>query len=166
MISTLKELYIHQVKDLYNAETQVIQLFPTMAQRAQNGELQEAFTDHVATAGKHRDAVAEIARTHGAAPTGETCQAMEGIVNETKHLLTEISGDATDAGLIAAAQRLEHYGITGYGTLAAFAKCLGYDEDASTFSALADCEGKFDSLLTKLATGGLFGSGINEAAAV
>ena len=165
MISTLKELYIHQVKDLYNAETQVIQLFPTMAQRAQNGELQEAFTDHVANAGKRRDAVAEIARAHGVAPTGETCQAMEGIVRDN-NLLTEISGDATDAGLIAAAQRLEHYGITGYGTLAAFAKCLGYDEDASTFSNLADCEGKFDSLLTKLATGGLFGSGINEAAAV
>ena len=128
---SLRELYIDELKDLYNAETQLVKALPKMAKTASNAELRQGF---------------------GEKPTGKKCLGMEGLVKEGAETMQEDYADALmDAAIIGAAQRVEHYEIAGYGTVRAFAELLGEDEHVSLFDETLEEEKQTDEKLSQLA---------------
>jgi ferritin-like metal-binding protein YciE len=165
MITNLEELYRDQLRDLYSAETQLIIALPEMAVAASNSDLRERFVKHLEETREHRVRLEEICVRRGIDPEGEECDAMRGLIKEAKkHVDETLTGEVRDAVLIASANRVEHYEIAAYGVTRAFAKALGYDDDAELLGDSLDEESATDEALTKIATGGLFGSGVNEAA--
>lgn len=165
MINNLEELYYDQIRDLYSAETQLISALQEMASNASSPELREVFTSHLEETRRHVERLRDIAQRHSFDCDGTTCEAMRGLIREAKSHMSETStGDVRDAVLIASANRVEHYEIAGYGVARSFADCLGFDDDRNTLAQTLDEESKADSKLTKIATGGLFSSGINESA--
>lgn len=165
MITNLEELYRDQLRDLYSAETQLIIALPEMAVAASNSDLRERFVKHLEETREHRVRLEEICARRGIDPEGEECDAMRGLIKEAKkHVDETLTGEVRDAVLIASANRVEHYEIAAYGVTRAFAKALGYDDDAELLGDSLDEESATDEALTKIATGGLFGSGVNEAA--
>jgi len=165
MISNLEDLYYDQIRDLYSAETQLLEALPAMRDAASNGELKEAITGHLAETREQRDRLANICSRHGVAPEGTTCEAMRGLVKEASiHAQSVDPGDVRDAAIIACANRVEHYEIAGYGAAKAFAGVLGFNEDVDLLDQSIEEEGAADKKLTKIATGGLFADGVNKAA--
>jgi ferritin-like metal-binding protein YciE len=165
MITNLEELYRDQLRDLYSAETQLIIALPEMAVAASNSDLRERFVKHLEETREHRVRLEEICVRRGIDPEGEECDAMRGLIKEAKkHVDETLTGEVRDAVLIASANRVEPYEIAAYGVTRAFAKALGYDDDAELLGDSLDEESATDEALTKIATGGLFGSGVNEAA--
>jgi ferritin-like metal-binding protein YciE len=165
MISNLQEVYFDQLRDLYSAENQLIAALPEMVSAASNEELRDAFADHFEETQNHLVRLEQVFADHGITPNGEDCEAMRGLVKESrKHISQTAPGDVRDAILIAAANRIEHYEIAGYGVAKAFASVLGYDEAADLLDETLQEEGKADKTVTALATGGMFSSGINEGA--
>lgn len=165
MITNLEQLYFDQLRDLYSAEKQLIASLPEMAQHASSEDLREAFTKHLEQTRTHRQRLQEICDRHGIDPEGEECDAMRGLVKEAgKHVTDTTPGSVRDAVLIASANRVEHYEIAAYGVAKAFADCLGFHEDVSLLSETLQEEGDADQIITRIATGGLFRSGVNEAA--
>lgn len=165
MIENLEQLYYDQLKDLHSAETQMLEALPEMVREATSPELKEAFQSHLQETREQKDRLERICAAHGVDPGGETCDAMTGLIKEArKHGTETCAGEVRDAVLIAAANRIEHYEIAGYGVARSFARVLGFDEDADTLETSLKEEGDADEKLTKLATGGLFSSGVNEAA--
>ena len=164
MIKNLHDLYIHQIQDLKSAESQILEALPKMIQRAQSSELREAFEHHLEETKKQNQRLDVILQRHGIPGQSETCQAAKGIIEEGSHLMSELTGDATDPGLITSAQRFEHYEIAAYGTAAEYADVLDYGEDKKLLEETLDEEGNANKKLTKLATGGFFGSGVNKEA--
>jgi len=165
MITNLEQLYYDQIRDLYSAETQLITALPEMAANATNKELKEAFEMHLEETRTQRGRLEKICARHGMTPEGEECDAMRGLVKEAKKHVTDTTpGDVRDAVLIASANRVEHYEIAAYGVAKTFAKCLGFSEDASLLDESLDEESAADDKVTKIATGGLFTSGVNQAA--
>ena len=165
MITNLEQLYIDQLRDLFSAETQLIVALPEMAASATHEELRDAFNHHLDETRTQRARLQEIFETHGVTPEGEDCDAMRGLIKEAnKHVTNTTPGSVRDAVLIASANRVEHYEIAAYGVARAFAECLGYDEDARLLSKSLEEEGNADQVITKIASGGLFGSGVNEEA--
>ncbi len=165
MITNLEELYRDQLRDLYSAETQLITALPEMAVAASNSDLREGFVKHLEETREQRVRLEKICARRGIDPEGEECDAMRGLIKEAKkHVDETLTGEVRDAVLIASANRVEHYEIAAYGVTRAFAKALGYDDDAELLSDSLDEESATDEALTKIATGGLFGSGVNEAA--
>ena len=165
MITNLEELYRDQLRDLYSAETQLITALPEMAVAASNSELREGFVKHLEETRGQRVRLEKICARRGIDPEGEECDAMRGLIKEAKkHVDETLTGEVRDAVLIASANRVEHYEIAAYGVTRAFAKALGYDDDAKLLGDSLDEESATDEALTKIATGGLFGSGVNEAA--
>lgn len=165
MITNLEQLYYDQIRDLYSAETQLITALPEMAANATNKELKEAFEMHLEETRTQRGRLEKICARHGMTPEGEECDAMRGLVKEAKkHVSDTTPGDVRDAVLIASANRVEHYEIAAYGVAKTFAKCLGFSEDASLLDESLDEESAADDKITKIATGGLFTSGVNQAA--
>src|SRR4051812_48694925 len=116
-LQTLNDLFVDQVQDLYSAEQQLVQALPKMAAAASNDELREAFQNHLTETQDHVRRISDIFGELGVSPSGEKCEGMEGLIREGEQVLTA-QGDPTvrDAALIAAAQRVEHYEIAGYGT--------------------------------------------------
>jgi ferritin-like metal-binding protein YciE len=166
MITNLEQLYYDQIRDLYSAETQLTTALPEMAGKASNQELREAFEMHLDETRGHRARLEKICARHGVTPEGEECDAMRGLIKEArKHVADTTPGDVRDAVLIASANRVEHYEIAAYGVAKTFAKCLGFSEDASLLDESLDEESAADAKVTKIATGGLFTSGVNQAAA-
>jgi ferritin-like metal-binding protein YciE len=166
MITNLEQLYYDQIRDLYSAETQLTTALPEMAGKASNQELREAFEMHLGETRGHRARLEKICARHGVTPEGEECDAMRGLIKEArKHVADTTPGDVRDAVLIASANRVEHYEIAAYGVAKTFAKCLGFSEDASLLDESLDEESAADAKVTKIATGGLFTSGVNQAAA-
>lgn len=164
-MATLHELYIEQLRDLYNAEQQLLQALPKMASAATNKELQEGFEDHLEETHEQVQRLDTIFAELNMAPAGKTCQAMAGLVKEGEEAITEHTDpDVRDAALIAAAQRVEHYEMAGYGTVRAFAKQLGFGNQADLLQQTLDEEGAADKRLTKVAEGGLLKSGVNKQA--
>src|SRR4051812_17011909 len=109
-IETLKDLYLEELKDLYNAENQLIKALPQMAKACSSDELRAAFEEHLELTREHVERLDQIFENHDESPKGKKCKAMEGLVEEAKELMEEdIAEDVLDAGLIAAAQRVEHY---------------------------------------------------------
>ena len=167
MINNLTELYYDQLRDIYDAETQLINALPRMAAKASNADLKKAFEDHLQETREQCARLEEICQRHGIFPTGETCDAMKGLIREAdKHSNETIGGDVQDALLIAAANRVEHYEIAAYGVARAFADILDFKEDVKQLDESLDEESDADKKITKLAVGGLFRTGVNEAATV
>lgn len=148
----LKDLFEHELKDLYSAENQLLRALPKLKDHASDNKLKKAFENHLKETEGHVKRLQEICDELGIKPTGETCKAMQGLVKEAESFLEEdAKKDVMDAGLIAEAQRVEHYEISGYGTAVRFAKELGYDDIASKLQKTLDEEYKADNLLTDMA---------------
>ncbi|MBX3001290.1 MAG: ferritin-like domain-containing protein [Caldilineaceae bacterium] len=165
MYNSLKDLFVEQLRDLYDAEHQISRALPKMANAASSTELKEAFNMHLDQTRTQIQRLERIFSDLGMAPQGENCEAMKGIIKEGDQVINA-QGDPNvkDAALITAAQRVEHYEIAGYGSVRTYAKELGYSDAADLLQKTLDEEGSTDSKLTKLAEGGLFAKGINEKA--
>jgi ferritin-like metal-binding protein YciE len=165
MIRNLEDLYFDQLRDLYSAETQLVAALPEMVHSSSDADLREAFANHLEETKGHLDRIIQICDNHGIEPAGEDCEAMKGLIREAKkHLLETEPGALRDAVLIACANRVEHYEIAAYGVAKSFATVLGYDDAADLLDETLDEEANADATITRIATGGIFGSGINEEA--
>jgi ferritin-like metal-binding protein YciE len=148
----LKELFIEELKDLYNAENQLVKALPKMAKAASSEELRDGFTEHLEQTKGHVQRLEQIFQTLGESPKGKKCKGMEGLVEEGSEVMEEdFEGSLMDAALIGAAQRVEHYEIAAYGTVCAFAEELGNTEAASLLNETLEEEKETDEKLTKLA---------------
>jgi ferritin-like metal-binding protein YciE len=151
-IETLRDLYVEQLHDLYSAETQLVEALPKMAKAASHPHLQSAFQEHLMQTKTHVQRIEQIFQKLGAKPKGQTCKGMEGLIKEGSEM-AKMRGDpaAIDAGLISAAQRVEHYEIAGYGCVHTYAQLLGEQQDAQLLQQTLDEEGQTDKKLTQLA---------------
>jgi ferritin-like metal-binding protein YciE len=151
-LDSLEKLYIDELRDLYNAENQLLKALPKMAKHASHDELKQAFETHLNQTQEHVERLDEIFEELDEKPTGKTCKAMKGLIQEGSEYL-EANGDESvlDAALIAAAQRVEHYEIAAYGTVRTFANMLGQSDAADLLQLTLDEEGETDKLLTELA---------------
>jgi len=151
-ISSLQELLVDELKDLYNAENQLVKALPKMAKAATNDDLQQAFEEHLEQTQEHVNRLEQIFERLGAKPTGKKCYAMQGLIEEGKEIISDVDQDSVlDAGIIGAAQKVEHYEIAGYGTARTHAKLLGEDQIAELLQQTLDEEGETNEKLTKLA---------------
>jgi len=152
-MDSLRELYVEGIKDLYSAENQILKGLPRMIKAASHPQLKRAFTKHEAQTRKQVKRLEQIARELGEKPTGKKCVGMEGLIDEAKELLAEKpEPNVLDAGLISAAQHVEHYEMAGYGTCRTWARLLGYDRQADLLQTTLDEEQATDLLLTEIAT--------------
>src|SRR6476659_7350741 len=165
-LNSLKVVLAGQLEDLYSAEQQLVQALPQMAGAARSPELRQAFTDHLEQTRHHVHRLEEAFADAGIPRSAEHCKAMAGRIKDGTEII-EATGDPTakDAALIAAAQRVEHYEIAAYGTARTLASELGLGDVESTLDDTLGEEADADKLLTKIATGGMFRSGVNEQAA-
>ena len=151
-LDSLKKLYIEELRDLYHAEGQLVKALPKMAKAASSPQLRSGFEEHLEQTKGHVQRLEQIFEKLGVSPKGKTCKAMQGLVEEGEELLKEDSDPSVlDAGLISAAQRVEHYEIAGYGTVRAYARSLGEEEAARLLQQTLDEEGETDKKLTRLA---------------
>lgn len=150
--NNLKDLFIAELKDLYDAEQQLTEALPLMAQAATDPQLRSAFEMHLRQTQTHIARLEQVFRGINCEPERDSCPAMKGIVKEGSDMISA-KGDASvrDAGLIAAAQRAEHYEIAGYGTVRTFARQLGRDDLAGILQQTLDEEGETDKKLTAIA---------------
>jgi|SRR4030095_447663 ferritin-like metal-binding protein YciE len=152
-LNTLEDLLLHELKDLYSAENQLVKALPKMAKAASNAELKAAFEEHLEQTVGQVERLDQIAEKLGKKLTGHKCKAMEGLIEEGSELISEDAAESVrDAGLIGAAQRVEHYEIAGYGTARTFAEQLGHSEIAELLEETLDEEKETDENLTELAT--------------
>lgn len=159
-LKTLKDLYVHELKDLYSAEKQLIETVPEMVEAANSPQLREAFASHLKETQQHVEKVHQLLQNLDANPGSTKCKGMEGLLEEGEDAIDEEASPAVrDAFLVAAAQRVEHYEISGYGTARAYARSLGREEDAEVLNQILAQEYAADNKLDKLAEGS-----INEAA--
>lgn len=164
-LNSLEDLLVHELRDLYNAEQQLVTALPKMAKAATATELRDAFNNHLQETHQHVTRLEKIFTDLGISKTGKECQAMKGLIKEGEEAIQAVGDTAVrDAALIAAAQRVEHYEMAGYGCARTFADRLGYDEASDLLQQTLDEEGDADHKLTKLAEGGIFSVGINEKA--
>jgi ferritin-like metal-binding protein YciE len=151
-LTHLSDLLVSELQDLYSAENQLVNALPKMAAAASHVELQAGFTEHLEQTREHVARLERAIELLGASPQGRTCQAMQGLIAEGEELLAEDANPAVrDAALIAAAQRVEHYEIAGYGTARTFAELLSQDEVAEILQETLDEEGETDRRLSELA---------------
>ena len=159
-LDSLEKLFIEELKDVYNAEKQILKALPRMAKAAESPELQQAFTKHLKETEGQVQRLERIFKELGQTPRGKKCKGMEGLLEEGKEVLEEEGEPAViDAALIASAQRVEHYEIAAYGCLTTYAQLLGYSEAARLLQQTLAEEEAADEKLSQLGE-----SGINEAA--
>jgi len=150
-INTLRELLVDELRDLHNAENQLIKALPKMAKAATHDQLKEGFTEHLEQTREHVDRLDRCFKILGENAKGKTCHAMKGLVEEGQEAISEEGPEAIrDAKLIGAAQRVEHYEIAAYGTARAFAETLGEDKIVELLQETLDEEGETDKRLTAL----------------
>jgi ferritin-like metal-binding protein YciE len=150
-LSSLRDLYIDELKDLYSAETQLLKALPKMAKGATSKDLKQGFQKHLKQTQGHAERLKTICAELKVAPTGKKCKAMEGLIKEGQEVLEEdAEPEVLDAALIAAAQRVEHYEIAGYGCVRTYADLLGDKKAAKLLQQTLDEEGDTDKALTKL----------------
>jgi ferritin-like metal-binding protein YciE len=160
-LDTLKDLYVHELKDLFSAEQQLVKALPKMAKAASNKELAGGFQEHLEQTREHAQRLEQILSSHKQTTRGPKCKGMEGIVAEGAEMIEEeADAEVKDAGLIAAAQRVEHYEMACYGTARAYADLLADKEGANLLLTTLEDERQTDQKLSKLAK-----SAINVAAA-
>jgi ferritin-like metal-binding protein YciE len=151
-LNDLQDLFVDQLRDLYNAENQLTKALPKMAKAATDPQLQQAFLSHLKETENHVKRLIQIFDELGKKPTGKICAAMKGLVEEGKEMVEEDAPPAVmDAGLIAAAQRVEHYEMAGYGTVRTYARLLGNSKAEKLLQQTLDEEGNADKKLTQLA---------------
>jgi ferritin-like metal-binding protein YciE len=150
-MKSLDDLLIKELKDLYNAENQLVKALPKMAKAAGSEEVRAAFKEHLEETKGQVERLEQVFEMLDVPARGPKCKGMEGIVEEGKEIMENSADGPIDAGLIAAAQKVEHYEIAGYGTACAWAKQLGYDEPLKLLLETLNEEKKTDQLLTKLA---------------
>ena len=149
---TLGDLYLNELRDLYSAEKQLLEALPKMAEAASSSQLEQAFAEHLDQTRGHVSRLGQIFDALGEEPSGETCKAMEGLIKEGEdYVKAGGDRDVRDAGLIGAAQRVEHYEIAGYGTARALALRLGESEAADKLQATLEEESEADLKLTEIA---------------
>lgn len=165
-LNSLDDVLQEQIKDLMSAEQQLVKALPKVAAAAHSDELKQAIEHHLDETRGHVMRLEEIAGQLGIPKTGTTCKAMEGLIAEGEEIIGK-QGDpvAKDAAIIGAAQRIEHYEIAGYGTARTLADELDLRDAKDLLDETLDEESNADKLLTKIATGGMFKSGVNQAAA-
>lgn len=155
-LETLQDLLVHELKDLYSAERQLIQALPKMAKAATSDELRTAFENHLAQTEEQVVRIETIMESFGESPKGQKCAGMEGLIEEGKNLLKEDADeDVMDAGIIAAAQKVEHYEIASYGTVVEYARVLGHTEALQLLEQTLEEEKTADELLSRIAEGGI-----------
>jgi ferritin-like metal-binding protein YciE len=151
-LNSLHDLYVNELKDLYSAENQLLKALPKMAKAATAPELRSAIEEHLEVTKGQVERLETIFKDLDESPKGKKCKAMEGLVEEGKEVMEEDAQPAVrDAALIAAAQRVEHYEMAGYGCVRTFANLLGYTEAAELLQETLDEEGEADKKLTELA---------------
>jgi len=151
-LDTLQTLYINELKDLYNAEGQLLKALPKMAKGASSEELKDAFEKHLEQTKTHVERLEEVFEELGETPKGKTCRAMKGLIEEGAEVLKEEGEESViDAGIIVAAQKVEHYEIASYGSVRTFAQLLGKDRSADLLQTTLDEESEANELLNKLA---------------
>lgn len=151
-LKTLHDLYIHELKDLYSAETQIIKALPKMAKAATSPKLAAGFKTHLEETKEHAVRLEKILKSHDESTRGPKCKGMEGVIKEGAEMIEEdAEDDVRDAGLISAAQRVEHYEMAGYGTARTYAQLLGDKQNAKLLQKTLDEEGATDKKLTTLA---------------
>ena len=149
---SLRQLYVNELKDLYNAETQLVKALPKMAKASSNAELRQGFEEHLRQTSEQVSRLEQIFDMLGEKATGKKCLGMEGLVKEGAEVMSEDYEDALmDAAIIGAAQRVEHYEIAGYGTVRAFAELLGENEHVSLLEQTLEEEKQTDDKLSQLA---------------
>jgi ferritin-like metal-binding protein YciE len=152
----LEKLFIEQLKDIYSAETQLVSALPKMAKAASTPELQQAFNMHLDETRNQVQRLEQLFEGINASPRGKKCKGMEGLIEEGNELIKEKSeydSDTLDAGLIAAAQKVEHYEISAYGTVRAFAEQLGRRDAVDILNKTLDEEYGADRKLSAIAEG-------------
>ena len=148
----LQELLVDELKDLYSAENQIIKALPKMAKAASSPELKRAFERHLEETKRQVERLDQIGEALDVRMTGKKCKGMEGLIEEGKEIMSEdLEDNALDAGLIGAAQKVEHYEIAAYGTARAHANMLGLNKIAKLLQQTLDEEGATDKKLTQLA---------------
>lgn len=151
-LESLDDLLVEQLQDLYDAENRITKALPEMAEASKNAELKKAFQSHLRETEGHVNRLEKVFGILGREPESSTCEAMKGLLKEGEEMI-DAKGDPNvkDAALIAAAQRVEHYEIAGYGTARTFAERLGYSDAAEILQQTLDEEGAADKKLTKIA---------------
>ena len=151
-LESLHDLYVEELKDLYSAENQLLKALPKMAKAASSSELRVAFEEHLEQTRGQVERLESIFKKLEASPKGKKCKAMEGLIEEGNEVMTEEAEPAVrDAALIAAAQRVEHYEMAGYGCVRTYARLLGDKDAANLLQKTLDEEGAADKKLTELA---------------
>jgi len=155
-LDSLETLYVEELRDLYNAEQQILKALPKMAKAASSSNLQKGFQEHLQQTKEQVNSLDQIFADLGKSPKGKKCEAMEGLLKEGAELLdAQAEPSVLDAALIAAAQRVEHYEIAGYGCVRTYAKLLGHGEATTLLQQTLDEEKSTDEKLTKLAVGSI-----------
>lgn len=151
-LSSLKDLFIHELQDLYNAENQLVKALPKMMEAVSDKKLKDSIQNHIKETETQIQRLEECAKILDIKITGEKCKAMEGLLKEASSFLEEdATPEVMDAGIIACCQRVEHYEIAGYGTACTYAKSLGEKEVLKLLKETLAEEKKTDELLTKIA---------------
>ena len=151
-MKNLEELFEHQLQDLYSAEDQLTEALPKMAKKAKDAKLKQAIENHLEETKEHKIRLEEICEELDIDPKGETCKAMKGLIKEAEDFMDDADDDdVLNAGMIAEAQRVEHYEISGYGTAVRYAKELGHSEIAEKLKMTLDEEYNADKTLNDLA---------------
>ena len=151
-LDTLENLYISELRDLYSAENQLLKALPKMAKGASSPELKNAFEQHLEQTKGHVERLEQLFEQLDENPKGKTCQAMKGLIEEGSEILKEEGEDSVlDAGMIVAAQKVEHYEIASYGSVRTFANLLGQDEAARLLQSTLDEESETNEILNRLA---------------
>lgn len=150
----LKDLYLDELQDLYSAETQLIDALPKVAKKATSSELKKAIEAHLEETKTHQEKVEKLLKSHDEKPGKETCEAMKGLIKETEKMMGEdMTSEVCDAAIIACAQRVEHYEISGYGTVRSYAESLGLSDDVTVITSIFKQEEAADKKLSSIAEG-------------
>jgi len=161
VMTSLQDLLVEQLADLYDAENQLTKALPKMAEAASTPELQKAFKEHLKQTKEHGERLDQVFKDLGVPAKKQHCKAMEGLIKEGAEAIeARGTGPLKDLALIAAAQRVEHYEIAGYGNVRAFAEHLGYDTVTDLLNQTLDEEGAADQKLTKIAEGSILKEGL------
>ena len=151
-LDSLHKLYIEELRDLYSAENQLLKALPKMAKAVSSDDLKQAFEDHLDETKGHVERLEQIFTALEESPKGKTCHGMKGLIEEGSEMMEHRGEESVlDAGIIGAAQKVEHYEIASYGTARTFATLLGEDEAADLLQQTLDEEGDANKRLTELA---------------
>lgn len=151
-LNDLQQMYLTELQELHSVEDQLVQALPKMAEKAENPKLKNAIQHHLVETDSHRARVEDILRRHNVPAREHTDQSMQALIRESQKLAGMVDDPhVRDAGLIGSAQRLEHYEIAAYGTVACWAKQLGHQEDLQTLVSILDEEKHADEKLTEIA---------------